>query len=52
MDPVVAEILKLGIGFFLQSARAANMTEEQIMKLFNEEKAKFDANDPSKLKDV
>lgn len=52
MDPKYLEFAKMGISLFLLSVQMGKMTEEQAMKLFNEEKAKFDANDPNKLKQV
>jgi len=48
----IAELLKLSLGVYFAIAKANGATEEDIEKVFQEEKAKFIANDPGKLENV
>jgi len=52
MDPIIAEVIKLGLTAFFTEMKLKNKTDEEIVKIFLDSKKKFDANDPSLLPDV
>lgn len=46
------EVVKFLLSLAFQASRNANLTQEQIDALYQEELAKFLANDPNKIPDV
>lgn len=56
METVVAlaavEVVKTLIGLVITQAQKAGLSEEEIVKMFSEEKAKLQANDPANIPDV
>ena len=52
MTPAIVELLKLSIGVYFSIAKMHNATEQELDAIYKEEKAKFNASDPSKLEDV
>ena len=56
MDPIIVsaaiELAKLGLSTYFNAMRMAQKTEQEINEMFEQEKMKFLANDPSKLEDV
>ena len=45
------ELTKVLVVAYFTAARMANLTPEQLDKMYEEEKAKFLANDPNKIPD-
>jgi len=52
MEPIIAELIKLGLTAFFTEMKLKNKTDEEITQIFLEAKEKFEANDPSLLPDV
>ena len=52
MTASILEIAKLLLGAYFAFARLNGVTEEEIKKLYDDEKKKFEMNSPDKLENV
>ena len=52
MDPITAELIKLGLQALFTHMETAGKTPEEIQQFFNAEYAAFKNNDPSTLPDL
>jgi hypothetical protein len=52
MTAAIVELLKLSIGVYFSLAKLHGATEEELDTIYQEEKDKFNANDPNDLEDV
>lgn len=52
MDPIILELIKLGLTAFFTEMKLQGKSEDEILQIFKQEKARFDARPASDLPDV
>ncbi len=52
MGPAIVELLKLSIGVYFSIAKMNGATEAELDAIYQNEKDKFNQNDPRYLEDV